>query len=233
MKSVKSDRPSPGILIGGVVTTCLVFASVWMIFFVAPTEATMGDVQRIVYVHVPIAWCGLAGCVVMGVSSALFLVRRNLEWDYRSQAAGEIGWLCSTLTLATGSAWAHEAWGTWWTWEPRLTLSLVLWIIYAGLFLVRSSIEDPYRRARIVGVLSIMGMSDVPMVLMATRWFRGVHPIAPEMEPRMKLVMWLSVISFTALFILLAAVRRRQLETTERVTQLEIADWSASAALQS
>ena len=204
-----------------------------MIFFYAPTEATMGDVQRIVYIHVPIAWCGLAGCVAMGISSALFLVGRNLEWDYRSQAAGEVGWLASTLTLATGSAWAHEAWGTWWTWEPRLTLSLVLWIIYAGLFLVRSSIEDPYRRARIVGVLSIVGMSDVPMVLMATRWFRGVHPIAPEMEPRMKLVLWFSVVSFTALFVLLAVVRRRQLETSERVTQLEVVDWSTSAASQS
>lgn len=229
MKSLASDRLSPGSLAAGILTTCLVFASVWMIFFVAPTEATMGDVQRIVYIHVPIAWCGLAGCVVMGVSSAMFLVRRQLIWDYRSQAAGEIGWLCSTLTLATGSAWAHEAWGTWWTWEPRLTLSLVLWMIYAGLFLVRSSIEDPDRRARIVGVLSIVGMSDVPMVLMATRWFRGVHPITPEMDPRMKLVLWISVVSFTALFISLGAVRRRQLETAEGIAQLEIADWSAPA----
>ena len=233
MNSPSPNRLSTGALATGVLITCLVFAAQWMIFFVAPTEATMGDVQRIVYIHVPIAWCGLAGCVAMGCSSALFLVRRSLEWDFWSQAAGEVGWLCSTLTLITGSAWAHEAWGTWWTWEPRLTLSLVLWIIYAGLFLVRSSIEDPYRRARIVGVLSVVGMSDVPMVLMATRWFRGVHPITPEMEPRMRLVLWASVISFTALFAWLAVQRRRQLEVSERTAQLEIAAWSANAPSQS
>jgi heme exporter protein C len=229
MKNFSPNRLSTGTLAIGVLITCLVFASVWMIFFAAPKEATMGDVQRIVYIHVPIAWCGLAGCVAMGCCGAMFLIRRRLEWDFWSQAVGEIGWLCSTLTLVTGSAWAHEAWGAWWTWEPRLTLSLVLWIIYAGLFLVRSSIEDPYRRARIVGILSVVGMSDVPLVLLATRWFRGVHPITPEMEPRMKMVLWASVISFTALFAGLAVVRRRQLEVSERTTQLEIAAWSANA----
>jgi heme exporter protein C len=224
---------SKGTLATGILTTCLIFASLWMIFFVAPTEDTMGDVQRIIYIHVPIAWFGLAGCVAMGCSGAMFLVRRRLEWDFWSQAAGEVGWLCSTLTLVTGSAWAHEAWGTWWTWEPRLTLSLVLWIIYAGLFLVRSGIEDPYRRARVVGVLSVVGMSDVPLVLMATRWFRGVHPITPEMEPRMRLVLWTSVVGFTALFAWLVAIRRRQLELSERTMQLEIAAWSANATSQS
>ena len=233
MKSLSPDRISMGTLATGALITCLVFASMWMIFFVAPTEATMGDVQRIVYIHVAVAWCGLAGCLAMGCCGAMFLVRRRLEWDFWSQASGEIGWICSTLTLITGSAWAHEAWGTWWTWEPRLTLSLVLWIIYAGLFLVRSSIEDPYRRARIVGVLAVVGMSDVPLVLMATRWFRGVHPITPEMEPRMRLVLWASVISFTALFAYLAVLRRRQLEVSERTAQLEIAAWSASASSQS
>lgn len=214
----------------GAVVACLVVVSMWMIFFVAPTEATMGDVQRIVYLHVSVAWCGLAGCLAMGCCGAVYLVRRRLEWDFWSQAAGEVGWLCATLTLITGSAWAHEAWGTWWTWEPRLTSSLVLWIIYAGIFLVRSSIEDPHRRARISGVLAVVGMSDVPLVLMATRWFRGVHPVTPEMDPRMRLVLLTSVICFTALFAYLAALRRRQLEMSERAMQLETTLWRMTAA---
>jgi heme exporter protein C len=109
----------------------------------------------------------------------------------------------------------------------------VLWIVYAGLFLVRSSIDDPYRRARIVGVLAVVGMSDVPLVLMATRWFRGVHPVTPEMDPRMSQVLLVSVVSFTALFAYLVVQRRRQLETTERTAQLEIAAWSANAPAQS
>jgi heme exporter protein C len=200
-----------------------------MIFFVAPTEATMGDVQRIVYLHVSVAWCSLAGCLAMGCCAAIFLIRRQLKWDYWSQAAGEVGWLCATLTLLTGSAWAHEAWGVWWTWEPRLASSLVLWIIYAGIFLVRSSVEDPHRRARIGGVLAVVGMSDVPLVLMATRWFRGVHPVTPEMDPGMRWVLLASVISFTALFAYLTAQRRRQLELSERAAQLETTIWSANA----
>lgn len=232
MKHLSLERMSTGTLAVGVLTTCLVLASMWMIFFVAPTEATMGDAQRIVYLHVAVAWCGLAGSLAMGCCGAMFLVRRGLAWDFWSQAAGEVGWLCTTLTLITGSAWAHEAWGTWWTWEPRLTSSLVLWIIYAGLFLVRSSIEDPYRRARIVGVLAVVGMSDVPLVLMATRWFRGVHPVSPEMDPRMRLVLLASVIGFTALFALVTVQRRRQLEIVERTIQLELAPCSAIACSQ-
>jgi heme exporter protein C len=190
----------------------------------------MGDVQRILYIHVAVAWCGLAGSVAMGCCSATYLFRRRLEWDFWSQATGEIGWLCTTLTLITGSAWAHEAWGTWWTWEPRLTSSLVLWIIYAGLFLVRSSIDDPHRRARLVGVLAVVGMCDVPLVLMATRWFRGVHPITPDMDPYMRFVLLTSVISFTALFTHLAVQRQKQLAVLERTAQLEIAVWSANAS---
>lgn len=232
MKTLSPDRRRIATMAVGTAIACLIVVSTWMIFFVAPTEATMGDVQRIVYLHVSVAWCGLAGFLAMGCCGAIYLVRRRLEWDFWSQAAGEVGWLCATLTLITGSAWAHEAWGTWWTWEPRLTSSLVLWVIYAGIFLVRSSITDPHRRARIGGVLAVVGMSDVPLVLMATRLFRGVHPVTPEMDPRMRLVLLVSVISFTALFAYLAVQRRRQLELSERALQLESTVWRANAALQ-
>ena len=192
-----------------------------MIFFVAPREVTMGDVQRIVYLHVSVAWCGLAGCLTMGLTGAAFLLRRTLRWDHWSQAAAEIGWLCTTLTLATGSLWAHEAWNTWWTWEPRLTSSLVLWMLFAGCLLVRSSIDDPQRRARISAVLAVLTLADVPLVVMATRWFRGVHPVTPEMDPRMRMVLLVSVLSYTALFAALIIVRRRQLEYAAEVTAEE------------
>jgi heme exporter protein C len=152
----------------------------------------------------------------------MFLARRRLRWDHWAQAWAETGWLCTTLTLATGSLWAHEAWNTWWTWEPRLTSSLVLWLIYAGIALVRSSIEDPHRRARAVAVLTILGIVDLPFVLMATRWFRGVHPVTPEMDPRMRLVLLVAVASFTVFFVGLVIQRRRQLETAERVAALEV-----------
>lgn len=216
-----ADRTRTVGLIVGVFIAGLMLLSTWMIFFVAPTEVTMGDVQRIVYLHVAVAWGGLAGCLAMGGCAAMFLICRRLRWDFWSQAAGEVGWLCATLTLLTGSIWAHEAWGTWWTWEPRLTSSLILWTIYAGIFLARSGVEDPHRRARIGGVLAVIGMSDIPLVIMATRWFRGVHPVTPEMDPCMRWVLLVSVISYTALFAYLVVQRRQQLEVLEHITLLE------------
>jgi heme exporter protein C len=199
----------------------LLAACGWMIFVFAPCEITMGDVQRIVYLHVAVAWCGLASCVAMGLAAAVYLTRRSPAWDHWSQAAAELGWLCSTLTLVTGSLWAHDAWNTWWTWEPRLTASLVLWIVFAGYFLVRASIEDAQRRARLSAVLAILAMADIPMVIMATRWFRGIHPVTPEMDPRMRLVMLTSVVGFTALFVLLTVLRKGQLDLAANVTSLE------------
>lgn len=199
----------------------LLAAAHGMIFVFAPREVTMGDVQRILYLHVAVAWCGLAGCLAMGGTAALYLLRRDLNWDHWSRASGEVGWLCTTLTLATGSLWAHEAWNSWWTWEPRLTSSLILWLMFAGYFLVRSSIDDVQRRARFSAVLAILSLADVPLIVMATRWFRGVHPVTPEMDPRMRVVLLVSVVSFTALFVTLAIVRRRQLTLMEHIAAAE------------
>jgi heme exporter protein C len=207
----------------GLTAACLVLASLLLVFLVAPTEATMGDVQRLLYLHVSAAWCGLVACLVMGFCALMLLVRRRLEWDFWSQAAGEVGWMCATLTLISGSAWAHEAWGVWWTWEPRLTSSFLLWVIYAGIFLVRSSVEEASRRARIAGILAVVGVLDVPLVLVATRLFRGVHPVSPEMDPRMRLVLLCSVVSFTLLAAFLVSRRRIHLELAERVAQIEAA----------
>jgi heme exporter protein C len=216
----------------GALLACLAFNTA-LIFFVAPTEATMGDVQRILYLHVSVAWCGLAGALVMGFCAAMYLVQPRLAWDHWSQAATEIGWLCTTLTLITGSAWAHEAWGTWWTWDPRLTSSLVLWIIYAGIVSVRVSIDDPHRRARIGALLALLGACDAPLVIMATRWFRGVHPVSPQMDAGMRFVLLAAVVCFTMLFAYLTVQRRRQLELSERVAQQEADFWGVRASRQS
>jgi heme exporter protein C len=208
----------------------MLFTSGFLIFFVAPTEATMGDVQRILYLHVAVAWCGLAGCITMAFFGAIYLIRRRPTWDFWSQASGEVGWLCITLTLVTGSAWAHEAWGTWWTWEPRLTSSLLLWILYGGIFLARCSIEDINRRARTSAVLALIAVADVPLIFMATRWFRGVHPATPEMDPTMRLVLLVSVVSLSVFFAYLVVLRQRQLELADRVADLEVLSWHGNTA---
>jgi heme exporter protein C len=178
----------------------------------APTEATMGDAQRIVYIHVPIAWLGLLGLLVMAGSGVMYLSRRNRWWDQWSQAAAELGWLCCSLTLVTGSLWAHAAWGIWWTWDPRLTSALILWMIYSGYFILRAQLDGADRRARLSAVFAVIGAMDVPLVIVAASWFRGIHPATAAMEPAMRTVLWLSVAGFTALFALVLACRRSQLQ---------------------
>jgi heme exporter protein C len=196
-------------------------AAMASIFILAPEEQTMGSAQRIVYVHVSVAWFGLIGFLVTAGCGFRYLVSRNLAWDDWSQSAAEVGGICATLTLITGSLWAHEAWNTWWTWDPRLTASLVLWTIYAGYFVLRGSIEDAHQRARVAAVLSIVGALDVPLVIMATRWFRGMHPVAPTMEPAMRAVLLFSAIAFTCFFAFLLVTRRAQIKLQRGIQLLE------------
>jgi heme exporter protein C len=204
-----------------VLVAALVTTAILGILFLAPTEETMGHAQRIVYLHVAMAWLGLAGFPVTGAAGTMYLLRRDLMWDQWAQAASELGWLCSGLTLITGSLWAHSAWNTWWTWDPRLVSSFILWACYSACLLARANLDDPHRRARLGAVLAIAGTLDVPLVIMATRWFRGIHPAAPQMEPMMRLVLLLSVVGFTALFVLLLVLRRAQLRLECLVADLD------------
>jgi hypothetical protein len=106
--------------------------------------------------------------------------------------------------------WARQAWGTWWEWDPRLTTSFILWVIYSGILLARSSLEDPHRRARTGAVLAILGTLDIPLVVMATRWFRGLHPVSPDMEPSMRITLLIGVAAWTLFFVWLTHRRRVQ-----------------------
>ena len=204
-------RQQIGRLAGQVLVAGLLATAILAACFLAPTESTMGHAQRIVYVHVPVAWLGLLAFLTMAGSGLAYLARRDLKWDHWFQAAGELGWLCCGLTLVTGSLWAHEAWGTWWEWDPRLTTAFILWAIYSGVLLARAGIEDPHRRARSGAILAILGALDVPLVVMATRWFRGLHPVSPEMAPLMRTTLLISVVGFTMFFAWLASRRREQL----------------------
>jgi heme exporter protein C len=196
-------------------------AAVFGIFVFAPTERTMGDVQKVVYIHVAVAWFSLLALAIMAAAGLGYLARRDLRWDAWAEAAGETGWLCCTLTLITGSLWAHEAWGTWWTWDPRLTAVLVLWMIYSGGLVVRGSLDDLHRRARFGAVLAVVGMVDLPLVVLATRWFRGIHPASPAMEPAMRAVLLLTVVSFTALMTAVLSRRCRQIRMEQHLAELE------------
>ena len=200
----------------------LLLAGAIVAMYLAPTEQTMGHAQRVLYVHVSVAWLGLVGFIAVAGCGLAYLLRRDLWWDQWSQAACEVGWLCSTLTLLTGSLWAHAAWGTWWTWDPRLLTSFILWAFFSGILILRSGLEDAHQRARLGAVLAVIGVADVPLVVMATRWFRGMHPVSPEMEPSMRFVLLASVVGFTAMMTLLLVRRRVQLRQESRIAQLQM-----------
>jgi len=199
----------------------LLITATMAIFYFAPTEKTMGDVQRIVYIHVPVAWFGMIALLAMAITGAFYLRSRDMWWDHWSQACAEIGWLCCTLTVIVGSIWARAAWNTWWTWDPRLTAVFLLWAIYSGYLILRANLEDPLQSARFRAVLAIVGALDLPMIVLATHWFRGMHPVSPQMEPSMQAILLISIAAFSLLFVLLVLRRRAQLELAHQITLLE------------
>jgi len=168
-----------------------------------------------------VAWFGMISLLAMAITGALYLRDRDVWWDHWSQAFAEVGWLCCTLTIILGSLWAKAAWNTWWTWDPRLTAVFLLWAIYSGCLILRSNLEDPQQSARFRAVLAIVGALDLPMIVLATRWFRGMHPVSPQMEPSMRTILAINIAAFTFLFALLILRRRRQLELAQRIDSLE------------
>ncbi|MGA2616559.1 MAG: cytochrome c biogenesis protein CcsA [Thermoguttaceae bacterium] len=214
--------------LGYMLVAVLLAAAIVAVALVAPTEESMGHAQRILYVHVAVAWLGMAAFLVMAAAGGMYLWRHDLAWDDWAQAATELGWLCSALTLVTGSLWAHAAWNTWWTWDPRLITSFILWAGYSTCLLARANLDDPRRRARLGAVLAIVAALDVPWVFLATRWFRGMHPASPAMEPTMRAVLLVWVLGFTAMVVLLLVHRRAQLRLENIVADLEARNYTAS-----
>jgi heme exporter protein C len=128
------------------------------------------------YWHIPVAWVALLAFLCVFIASIGYLWKRTAFWDIVATTSAELGVVFTTLFLATGSIWAKFAWGTWWTWDARLTSSLVLWIIYAAYFLLRAYISSPEQRARFAAVFGILGFVDVPIVIMTLFVAREVHP---------------------------------------------------------
>ena len=155
----------------------LMTVALYMIFIFAPPERVQGDAQRIFYGHVSVAWLAFVAFFVVVIGSAMYLWRRNPRWDYLAVASAEIGVLFTTLTLATGSIWGRIVWGVWWTWDPRLTTTLVLWFIYVAYLAVRTYIDDVGLRRRVAAVLGIFGFVDVPIVWFSVQWWRSLHPV--------------------------------------------------------
>jgi heme exporter protein C len=143
--------------------------------FVAPPEEYMGDVQRIMYVHVPTAWNAMLAMTFALICAIAFLFTNNFRWDSRLEGAIEVGVLLAFLLCCQGAIWAKPTWGVWWDWDPRLTTTAVLLFAFIGIIALRRFVEDPVRRATWSSVATIIAYVDVPIVYYSVRWWNSLH----------------------------------------------------------
>jgi heme exporter protein C len=216
------------LVLGALAASTLVWAF-WMIFFYAPTERTMGVVQRIFYVHVPSAWVAFLAFGIVALCSAGYLWLRDARLDAIAVSAAELGLVFTTIVLITGPLWGKIAWGAWWVWEPRLTLTLLLWFIYVGYFMLRNATENPERGKRFAAVLGIVGAVDIPLIHVSVNWFRSQHPQpvilrpeGPSAAPEIVQTLLVSLLGFTLLFFSLLMARYVVERLSTRVEALRV-----------
>jgi heme exporter protein C len=204
--------------------TVLAFAAAQhLIWFYAPVEASMGVVQKIFYMHMPMAVWSMIAFAVVFAASILYLVRRDPRWDRLAGACAEVGVLFSGLALLTGMLWARPIWNVWWTWDPRLTTTLVMWFVYAAYLVLRASDMGPQRKRLVCAVLGVAAFLDVPLVFVSARYWRSIHPAVlgaqgGGLEPEMLTTLAAGVVAFG----LLAATLVR-LRTAQAASEAEIA----------
>lgn len=210
--SLRSIRISGTAL--GILGLLGVVALHWMVFFWVPTESSMGIVQRIFYVHVPSAWVAFLAFGIVAITGAMYLWLGDDRLDQAGLAAAEGGMIFTTIVLITGPLWGKIAWGTYWTWEPRLTLTLLLWFIYLGYFLVRRSTDNPEQGKKFAAVVGVVGAADIPLIHISVSWLRSLHPDpvvlkpeGPTLDSAMLITLMVGLLSFIVLFLGLFLIR--------------------------
>jgi heme exporter protein C len=216
-----------------VVTVVMLLIATYMVFFYAPQEAVMGDVQRVFYFHVAAGWVGMLSFIGAAVAGIAYLIKKDRQWDIVGLAAVEIGIVFLLINVVTGSIWARPIWNTWWTWDPRLTTATVMLLIYLAYLMLRQGIEDPDRRARFGAVYAIIGSLSVPLTYFSARIFRTIHPIVIgsgdpsatgsfDMIPMMTQTFMFSLLTFTFIFADLFWHRIRLGKKADQVEQLRL-----------
>lgn len=203
----------------------LMIAALYLIFLHVPTERDMGVVQRIFYFHVPLAWVSLLAFSFVFVFSILYLWKRAMKWDTLAHASAEVGVVFITLVLITGTIWAKSIWGAWWTWDARLTATLVLWLTYLAYLLVRNYATEQTQGARFAAVLGIVGFIDVPIVVLAVNLWRTQHPPALIFEggitSPMLLTILVSIAAFTVLYVVMLMLSTSMKKLEAKVDRLK------------
>jgi heme exporter protein C len=225
-KSFGTATSRSGERVLGVLAAAAFAVSMVLSLVVAPPDAVQGEVQRIMYVHVPSAWLAYLSFFVVFIASIAYLRTSRIRWDRIAAASAEIGVLFTALAIALGSLWGKPVWGTWWTWDPRLTTTAVLLLIYVGYLAVRRVTDNPTRRARWAAVIGIVGFIDVPIVHLSVIWWRSLHqgPTVlrlggPEIHGTMLLALLVGVAAFTLVYAYLMTLRLRVGRLEERAAR--------------
>ncbi len=206
-----------------VAVVLVVITFVRAIYF-TPIEASQGAAQKIFYVHAPSAWVAFLAFGIVAVTSILYLWLKDPKLDLAAESSAEVGVVFTTMVLVSGPLWGKPVWGTWWTWDARLTLTLFLWFIYVGYLVLRGAIEDPGMRARYSAVLGILGALLIPFIHLSVYLFRTLHPMpivlkpsAPSLPKQMLETLLFAFVSFTVLF--LAFLRSRYRLAVDRAAR--------------
>ncbi len=190
----------------------LIPVSLYMVFGYAPEEATMGIIQKIFYYHVSAGWVFMLAFGLVFIGSIGYLVTQRTSWDTFAASSAELGVVFCTISLTTGPIWAKPVWGIWWTWDARLTSTLVEWLIYVAYLMLRANVPEPTKRANLSAVFGILGALDVPIVYFSIRWWRTQHP-QPVMggggylDPQMRIAFFFCLFTFTLLYFFLLGRR--------------------------
>ena len=214
----------------GIVAAALSILAMWMGLVWAPTDAVQGEVYRVIYVHVPTAWLAYLAFVVVFLASVGWLWTRRPWFDALAVASAEIGVLFTGLFIVAGSIWAKPTWGVWWTWDPRLVTTAVMFVMYLGYLLFRGLSGDFERRATRAAILGIVAVVDIPIVHLSVTWMNSQHQLptvlrppgsgSPSLDPAMSLTLWVSVLAFTFVYFALLG-ERMDLERARQQRMIE------------
>lgn len=210
-----------------ILTAAWIVVALYLGFIYAPNEAAQGNAYRIMYVHVPSAWSALVAYTVIFIGSVGYIWKRSQFADDLACAAGEVGFVFCCCLLITGPLWAKPIWGVWWVWDPRTTLTFILWLLFVAYVLLRSFFVNPSRAALLAAVVGIIGFVDVPIDYMAIRWWRTQHPQpvimgGPDsgLPPKMLLAFLVSAGAFLCLFFYLLRLRMSMLAARREASRL-------------
>lgn len=203
------------------VLVCLMLlVDFYLILVYVPEEKTQGLVQKIFYFHVSSAFATFAGFLLAGFFSILYLLKKNLRWDRYVRATTSAGLLFCTMVLVSGPIWAKPAWGTWWTWDPRLTTTLLLWLIFFSTILLRLFFGADPKGKTFAAVLTLFGVLDIPLIFFAVKLWRGIHPSVlgkeGSMPFEMKFALYFTMAAVFSLFALICLLKYRVLALEDK-----------------